>query len=53
MSGEDVTRKNKLLKAQKKHKMIIIGIYKVEVPQEALFEMMKGEWREEFIVLGS
>ncbi|HSD99078.1 MAG TPA: translation elongation factor 4 [Patescibacteria group bacterium] len=43
MSGGDVTRKNKLLEAQKKGKKKMIGIYKVEVPQEALFEMMKGE----------
>lgn len=43
MSGGDVTRKNKLLEAQKKGKKKMIGIYKVEVPQQALFEMMKGE----------
>jgi GTP-binding protein LepA len=43
MSGGDVTRKNKLLEAQKKGKKKMFGISKVEVPQEALFEMMKGE----------
>lgn len=43
MSGGDVTRKNKLLEAQKKGKKKMFGIYKVEVPQQALFEMMKGE----------
>ncbi|HXS14841.1 MAG TPA: translation elongation factor 4 [Candidatus Saccharimonadales bacterium] len=42
MSGGDVTRKNKLLEAQKKGKKKMFGISKVEVPQEALFEMMKG-----------
>ena len=43
MSGGDVTRKNKLLEAQKKGKKKMFGIAKVDVPQEALFEMMKGE----------
>ncbi len=43
MSGGDVTRKNKLLEAQKKGKKKMFGISKVEVPQQALFEMMKGE----------
>jgi len=43
MSGGDRTRKDKLLEAQKKGKKKMFGISKVEVPQEALFEMMKGE----------
>lgn len=43
MSGGDVTRKNKLLESQKKGKKKMFGIAKVDVPQEALFEMMKGE----------
>ena len=55
MSGGDVTRKNKLLEAQKKGKKKMFGISKVEVPQEALFEMMKGEESgvrsSEFLVL--
>lgn len=42
MSGGDRTRKDKLLEAQKKGKKKMFGISKVEVPQEALFEMMKG-----------
>lgn len=43
MSGGDRTRKDKLLEAQKKGKKKMFGISKVEVPQQALFEMMKGE----------
>lgn len=43
MSGGDVTRKNKLLEAQKKGKKKMFGISKVEIPQEALFTMMKGD----------
>lgn len=43
MSGGDRTRKDKLLEAQKKGKKKMFGISKVEVPQEALFQMMKGE----------
>ncbi len=43
MSGGDVTRKNKLLEAQKKGKKKMFGISKVEIPQEALFNMMKGD----------
>ncbi len=43
MSGGDRTRKDKLLEAQKKGKKKMFGISKVEVPQEALFEMMRSE----------
>lgn len=42
MSGGDRTRKDKLLEAQKKGKKKMFGISKIEVPQQALFEMMKS-----------
>ncbi len=42
MSGGDRTRKDKLLEAQKKGKKKMFGISKVEIPQEALFEMIKS-----------
>lgn len=40
MSGGDVTRKNKLLEAQKKGKKKMVSSGKVELSQDALFSMM-------------
>ncbi len=42
MSGGDRTRKDKLLEAQKKGKKKMIGISKVEIPQNALFSMIES-----------
>jgi GTP-binding protein LepA len=43
MSGGDRTRKDKLLEAQKKGKKKMLGISKVDIPQEALFDMITSE----------
>jgi len=40
MSGGDVTRKNKLLEAQKKGKNKLFGTSKIDIPQEALFPLI-------------
>ncbi len=42
MSGGDRTRKDKLLEAQKKGKKKMLGISKVEIPQNVLFSMIKN-----------
>ncbi|HET9947046.1 MAG TPA: translation elongation factor 4 [Patescibacteria group bacterium] len=43
MSGGDRTRKDKLLEAQKKGKSKMLSISKVEIPQQALFDMITSE----------
>lgn len=43
MSGGDRTRKDKLLEAQKKGKKKMLNISKVDIPQEALFDMITSE----------
>ena len=40
MSGGDVTRKNKLLEAQKKGKNKLFGTSKIDIPQEALLPLI-------------
>jgi GTP-binding protein LepA len=40
MSGGDVTRKNKLLEAQKKGKSKLFGTSKIDIPQEALLPLI-------------
>ena len=40
MSGGDVTRKNKLLEAQKKGKNKMFGTSKIDIPQEALLPLI-------------
>jgi GTP-binding protein LepA len=40
MSGGDVTRKNKLLEAQKKGKKKMVSTGKVQLSQDALFSMI-------------
>lgn len=42
MSGGDRTRKDKLLEAQKKGKVKMSSISKVEIPQEALFSLVSS-----------
>lgn len=42
MSGGDRTRKDKLLEKQKKGKKKMFGISKINIPQEALMEMIKS-----------
>lgn len=43
MSGGDVTRKNKLLEAQKKGKNKLFGTSKIDIPQEALLPLITKE----------
>ena len=43
MSGGDVTRKNKLLEAQKKGKNKMFGTSKIDIPQEALLPLIAGK----------
>ena len=43
MSGGDVTRKNKLLEAQKKGKSKLFGTSKIDIPQEALLPLITKE----------
>jgi GTP-binding protein LepA len=42
MSGGDRTRKDKLLEAQKKGKVRMISVSKMEIPQKALLSMLKS-----------
>ena len=42
MSGGDRTRKDKLLKAQKKGKSKLVNVSKVEIPQKALLSMLQN-----------
>ncbi len=42
MSGGDRTRKDKLLEAQKKGKVRMINVSKVEIPQKALLSMLQS-----------
>ena len=42
MSGGDRTRKDKLLEAQKKGKVKLTNVSKVEIPQKALLSMLQN-----------